>query len=62
MITKIYNYINWEEFIEAENLVGFLVNKISEIKGNVKLTDTEKKNKIKRIELSIKCIKYTYGI
>ena len=62
MITKIYNYINWEEFIEAENLVGFLVNRISEIKGNVKLTDTEKKDKIKRIELSIKCIKYTYGI
>lgn len=62
MITKIYNYINWEEFIEAENLVGFLVNRISEIKGNVKLTDTEKKSKIKRIELSIKCIKYTYGI
>ena len=62
MITKIYNYINWEEFIEAENLVGFLVNRISEIKGNIKLTDTEKKDKIKRIELSIKCIKYTYGI
>jgi hypothetical protein len=62
MITKIYNYINWEEFIEAENLIGFLVNRISEIKGNVKLTDTEKKSKIKRIELSIKCIKYTYGI
>ena len=62
MITKIYNYINWEEFIEAENLVGFLVNRISEIKGNVKLNDTEKKSKIKRIELSIKCIKYTYGI
>lgn len=62
MITKIYNYINWEEFIEAENLVGFLSNRISEVKGNVKLTDTEKKDKIKRIELSIKCIKYTYGI
>lgn len=62
MITKIYNYINSEEFIEAENLIGFLVNRISEIKGNVKLNDTEKKNKIKRIELSIKCIKYTYGI
>lgn len=62
MINKLYNYFNPEELHEAEILVGFLTDRIAEIKSKIKLTDTEKKTKIKRINLSIKCIKYTYGI
>ena len=62
MINKLYNYFNPEELHEAELLVGFLKDRIAEIKSKIKLTDTEKKTKIKRINLSIKCIKYTYGI
>jgi hydroxylamine reductase (hybrid-cluster protein) len=62
MINKLYNYFNPEELHEAEILVGFLTDRIAEIKGKIKLTDTEKKIKIKRITLSINCIKYTYGI
>lgn len=62
MINKLYNYFNPEELHEAEILVGFLTDRIAEIEGKIKLTDTEKKTKIKRINLSIKCIKYTYGI
>jgi hydroxylamine reductase (hybrid-cluster protein) len=62
MINKLYNYFNPEELHEAEILVGFLTDRIAEIKGKTKLTDTEKKIKIKRITLSINCIKYTYGI
>ena len=62
MINKLYNYFNPEEYNEAEILVGFLTDRIAEIKSKIKLTDTEKKTKIKRINLSIKCIKYTYGI
>jgi hydroxylamine reductase (hybrid-cluster protein) len=62
MINKLYNYFNPEELHEAEILVGFLSDRIAEIKGKTKLTDTEKKIKIKRITLSINCIKYTYGI
>jgi hypothetical protein len=62
MINKLYNYFNPEELHEAELLVGFLTDRIAEIKAKTKLTDTEKKTKIKRIQLSIKCIKYSYGI
>ena len=62
MINKLYNYFNPEEYNEAQILVGFLTDRIAEIKAKVKLTDTEKKIKIKRITLSINCIKYTYGI
>ena len=62
MINKLYNYFNPEELHEAELLIGFLTDRIAEIQGKIKLTDTEKKIKIKRINLSIKCIKYTYGI
>ncbi len=63
MISKnIYNYFNQEEYNEAENLVGFLTDRIAEIKGKIKLTDTEKKTKIKRIQLSIQCIKYCYNM
>ena len=62
MISKIYNYFNQEEYNEAENLVGFLTDRIAEIKGKIKLTDSEKKTKIKRIQLSIHCIKYCYNM
>jgi hypothetical protein len=62
MISKIYNYFNQEEYNEAENLVGFLTDRIAEIKGKIKLTDSEKKTKIKRIQLSIQCIKYCYNM
>ncbi len=62
MISRIYNYFNEEEYNEAELLVGFLTDRIAEIKGKVKLTDTEKKTKIKRIQLSIQCIKYCYNM
>ncbi len=62
MINKLYNYFNPEELHEAEILVGFLSDRIAEIKAKTKLTDTEKKIKIKRITFSINCIKYTYGI
>jgi|TARA_R110002050_G_scaffold209997_1_gene345967 hypothetical protein len=62
MISRIYNYFNQEEYDEAENLVGFLTDRIAEIKGKIKLTDSEKKTKIKRIQLSIQCIKYCYNM
>ena len=62
MISKIYNYFNQEEYNEAELLVGFLTDRIAEIKGKIKLTDSEKKTKIKRIQLSIQCIKYCYNM
>jgi hypothetical protein len=62
MISKIYNYFNQEEYNEAELLVGFLTDRIAEIKGKIKLTDTEKEIKIKRINLSIQSIKYCYNM
>lgn len=62
MISRIYNYFNEEEYNEAELLVGFLTDRIAEIKGKIKLTDSEKKTKIKRIQLSIQCIKYCYNM
>ena len=62
MISKIYNYFNQEEYTEAELLVGFLTDRIAKIKGKIKLTDSEKKTKIKRINLSIQCIKYCYNM
>ncbi len=63
MISKnIYNYFNQDEYNEAELLVGFLTDRIAEIKAKVKLTDTEKEIKIKRITLSINCIKYCYNM
>jgi hypothetical protein len=62
MIKNIYNYFNDKEYEEAEYLVGFLEDRIAEIKGKPKLSPTEKNEKIHRIQLSIKCIKYTYNI
>ena len=62
MIKNIYNYFNDKEYEEAEYLVGFLNDRIAEIKGKPKLSPTEKNEKIRRIQLSIKCIKYTYNM
>jgi hypothetical protein len=62
MFQTLYNWYNKEEYDNAENLIGFLNDKISEINGKTDLDKEIKKEKISKLEISIKCIKYTYGI
>ena len=56
---KWYCYTD-EDIKNAENQVGFLEDRIAQIKANPKQSEEDKLIKIKKMELSIMAIRYTY--
>lgn len=62
MYNSLYKWWNYteEEIKTAENQVGFLEDRISEINSNPKLTEAEKKIKTDKMKISIMSIKYTF--
>lgn len=65
VFTRIYNYFNDEEYFEANECVRFLEEKIKELSIKLEKDNTlkEKYEKIiKRLNLQIYSIKYTYNI
>ena len=47
---------------QAEGIINFYKNKIERIKIDNSMCGETKNIKIERLEFSIKCIKYTYGL
>jgi len=61
MISSIYNYCNPDEYEMGVFQVNFYRQRIDCIKRKA-LLGTEDKDKIKKLELTINCIKYYYNI
>jgi len=61
MISSIYNYCNPDEYEMGVSQVEFYRQRIECIKRKA-LLGTEDKDKIKKLELTINCIKYYYNI
>jgi len=61
MISSIYNYFNPDEYEMGVSQVEFYRQRIECIKRKA-LLGTEDKDKIKKLELTINCIKYYYNI
>tara|TARA_S200002703_G_C3612018_1_gene187924 strand:+ start:21 stop:206 length:186 start_codon:yes stop_codon:yes gene_type:complete len=61
MISSIYNYCHPDEYEMGVFQVKFYEQRIECIKRKA-LLGTEDKDKIKKLELTINCIKYYYNI
>ena len=61
MITRIYNWVNAEEYAIAQSQLIFFERKLSSI--DMELCNSCNKDiRKRRIQLVIDCIKYTYGL
>jgi hypothetical protein len=47
---------------QANGIINFYNDKIERIRSDISMCGETKKIKIERLEFSIKCIKYTYGL
>jgi len=61
MLTNLYNYYHTDEYELALEQLEFFEKKLLSI-DNDNCNDTNKAYRKRRIELVIKCIKYTYNI
>ena len=61
MITSLYNWYYEDEYELAREQLEFFENKLKAI-DNDTCNDTNKAYRKRRIELVIKCIKYTYNM
>jgi|TARA_R100000084_G_C4624727_1_gene135128 hypothetical protein len=65
VFTSIYNYFHDEEYFEATECINFLEDKIKQLSSKIE-KDNNLKDKyekiIKRLNLQINSIKYTYNI
>lgn len=62
---KIYNYYNEEELFDVKECLNFLENKIKELeikKENDKTLVNKYNQVIKKLNLQIYSLKYTYGL
>ena len=65
VFTRIYNYFNDEEYFEANECINFLEEKIKDLSNKLEKDNTLKdkyEKIIKRLNLQIYSIKYTYNI
>ena len=60
MITALYNWYHEDEYLIARQQLEFFENKLRSI-DNDTCNDQNKQYRRKRIELVIRCIKYTYN-
>ena len=61
MITSIYNWYNNEEYALAKSQLLFFQNKLKYVE-NENCNEYNKGLRRQRIELVIRCIKYTYNL
>ena len=60
MITSLYNWYYEDEYLLAQEQLKFFENKLKAI-DNDTCNDVNKQYRKRRIELVIRCIKYTYN-
>jgi len=61
MFTRIYNYINDEEYAIACSQLIWYQNKLTQVE-NLNCSDAGKTERRKRLQLVIDCIKYSYNL
>jgi hypothetical protein len=61
MITSIYNWYNQDEYVLAKSQLLFFQNKLKYVE-NENCNEYNKGLRRQRIELVIRCIKYTYNL
>ena len=62
MLTRMYNYWNTEEYELAVEGQEFLETKLAKLKENLDGNNLVLKKTIKRIELQLYALKYTYNL